>query len=358
VTAFLRRPLRLPPNRIRVFYQGGALIDRLRGIPNPQDDDRPEDWVGSVTALGWPGRDPAEGVSVVEIDGRRVLLTDLVRAHPEEMLGAEHLRRFGPTPSLLVKLLDTSIRLPVHSHPPRVFARQHLGSPYGKTEAWIVVGTRQVGGEAPSVYLGCSRDVSKEELLTWIRGQSVVHLLGVLHRLPVRAGDVIYVPAGLPHAIGPGVFIVELQEPTSFSVLMEYQGFPIDPAAAHLGLGWDLAVQSVDRTAYGRDELMRRLVSRLPETVGSVDLFGAAGAPYFGASRIRVNPETDVAIAPGFAIGIVLDGAGSLAGPDGPFSLGRGDQFLIPFAMGPHRVHAGSAGIEMIRCLPPSATMV
>jgi len=357
VSAFLRQPLRLPPNRIRVFYRGGALIDRLRGIPNPTDDDRPEDWVGSVTALGWPGRDPADGVSMVEIDGRRMSLADLVRDHPTDMLGEDHIRRVGPTPSLLVKLLDTSVRLPVHSHPTRAFAREHLAWPHGKTEAWIVIGTRQMG-EEPSVYLGWRRQIAHDELLTWIREQSIADLLGALHRVVVQAGDVIYVPAGLPHAIGPGVFIVELQEPMSLSVLMEYQGFPIDPDAAHLGVGWDRAVQSVDRTAYTRAEMMSRFVSRVPDTVGSADLFGAVAAPYFGASWIRLSGETDVAVAAGFAIGIVLEGTGALAGPEGACSLRRGDQFLVPCAMGPHRIRAGAGGLSVIRCLPPSATTV
>src|SRR3990170_4388576 len=88
--ADLRRPLRLPPNRVRVFYRGGALIDDLRGLPHPQDDDRPEDWVGSATALGWPDRDPAEGISIVEVAGRPVRLDVLVGRYPLEILGPAH----------------------------------------------------------------------------------------------------------------------------------------------------------------------------------------------------------------------------------------------------------------------------
>ena len=32
-----------------------------------------------------------------------------------------------------------------------------------------------------------------------------------------------FLPAGLPHSIGPGVLLTELQEPTSFSLLAEYR---------------------------------------------------------------------------------------------------------------------------------------
>ena len=51
-------------------------------------------------------------------------------------------------------------------------------------------------------------------------------MLGALHRVPVAAGDAIFVPAGMPHAIGEGLLIVELQEPTDLSVLLEWEGFP------------------------------------------------------------------------------------------------------------------------------------
>ena len=61
----------------------------------------------------------------------------------------------GSTTGLLVKLLDARERLPVHCHPTRQFARDVLGSPFGKAEAWIVVATRQVpGAEPPNVRVG------------------------------------------------------------------------------------------------------------------------------------------------------------------------------------------------------------
>lgn len=340
-----------------MFYRGGALIDRLRGIPDPQDDDRPEDWVGSATALGWPGRDPAEGISIVEIDGRRWLLSDLFRHDPVAMLGADHVARFGPTPAVLVKLLDAAVRLPVHSHPTRAFAREHLGSPYGKTEAWIVIDTRHLEPAPSGVLLGFRRDVSEHELLSWIREQDVARLTEAMHRLEVAPGDVIYVPAGLPHAIEAGLCIVELQEPTSLSVLIEHAGFPVDPAAAHLGLGWDIAVGAVDRAGYTRQALVDRFVRRISdEARGAIDLFGAAAAPYFGAARVRLGLGDTLSVEAGFAILIVLGGEGTLVTRVGPVALRRGDQYLTPFAMGRHELRAGAGGIDLLRCLPPSAS--
>ena len=64
----------------------------------------------------------------------------------------------------------------------------------------------------------------------------------------MSAGDAVFVPAGAPHAIGDGMLIVELQEPTDLSILLEWEGFGIDDEqAATLGLGWDVALASVER---------------------------------------------------------------------------------------------------------------
>ena len=75
-------------------------------------------------------------------------------------------------------------------------------------------------------------------------------LLGALNPVPVSAGDAVFVPAGVPHAIGDGILIAELQEPTDLSILLEWDGFGIDDEqAATLGLGWDVALASVERSA-------------------------------------------------------------------------------------------------------------
>ena len=72
-------------------------------------------------------------------------------------------------------------------------------------------------------------------------------MLAALHELPVRAGDAIFVPAGTPHAIGEGILMVELQEPTDLSITLEWDGFGSPPRRRDLGLGWDRALQALDR---------------------------------------------------------------------------------------------------------------
>src|SRR6185312_15230298 len=175
-------------------------------------------------------------------DGR--LLRDAIRDDPVAFLGPHHATRRGADPALLVKLLDAGQRLPVHVHPDDGFAQRALRTPWGKTEAWIVVATTKPDA---SVAAGFREDVAPDTLERWVREQDHDALLGALNPIPVAAGDAIFVPAGTAHAIGDGVLIVELQQPSDLSVLLEWEGFGIaDEREASLGLGWDVALGSVD----------------------------------------------------------------------------------------------------------------
>jgi mannose-6-phosphate isomerase len=307
------RPERLTPTRVYRFYQGGLLIDRLRGDAE-RDTDHPEDWVGSVTAANNPGRDePEAGLSRLD-DGR--LLRDAIAADPQGWLGPA---AGSGTTGVLVKLLDAAERLPVHAHPSPAFASQHLGSPFGKTEAWLVLATRD---HASDVWIGLREPVDAATYRGWIDGQDVDALLGSLHRVPVSAGDVIYVPAGTPHAIGAGVLIAELQEPTDFSIVCEWTGYPIDPDDSHLGMGWDVALGALDLEA-------REPVLGLPEEARE----------FFWADR-EAEP------AGRFAVWIVTGGEGEVDGRPAR----AGDTFAVPAGATDIAV---SGDLEVVRCLGP-----
>ena len=143
-------------------------------------------------------------------------------------------------------------------------------------------------------------------------------------------------PAGVPHAIGEGLLIVELQEPSDLSVLLEWQGFGIeDPREASLGLGWDGALACVDHS--GRDTAPLRG----PRPDGPVArLLPREADPFFRAERVAPAPEAE--IERGFAVLVVIDGRGSLEPEDGePLGLRRGDTVLLPHGAGVCRVRGG-----------------
>jgi mannose-6-phosphate isomerase len=334
------QPVVLPANQPRQFYRGGTAIAALRGVP-PASEFNPEDWVASTTTRF--GMD-TDGLSRLPDGG---LLRDAVAAAPEAWLGEAHVAAYGTTTALLVKLLDAGQRLPVHCHPSNTFARQHFGSHFGKTEAWVVIGTDS--GD-PRVHIGFREPVDRYTLADWVREQNHDALLGALNTTTVTAGDTILIPAGLPHAIGAGVFIVELQQPTDLSVTLEWDGFLPDEAAGHLGAGFDVALGCVDRDGWGDgrwESLIRRTSGRSDAVV---DLFGPAASPFFRADRLHVTRPVDLDAS--FAVLVVLDGQGTLRTEHGgTLDLRRGQTVVVPHAAGDSVV---DGGLTVVRCRPPA----
>ena len=239
------RPLLLPPNVIDHFYLGGRLLAALRGVELPSSR-RPEEWLAATVHRA---DDPTVGSSRLT-DGR--LFADVVAADREGWTGsAAGAPGAGAADTgLLVKLLDAGQRLPVHVHPTREFARAHLHSCYGKSEAWYVLA---VEGDDPAVWVGWRDDVEPAELAAGIDAQDSAWMLDRLNKITVRPGDGILVPAGEPHATGAGVFVVEVQEPTDFSILLEWSVTTATRDESHLDLGFDLALRAVDhRGHHGR----------------------------------------------------------------------------------------------------------
>ncbi|MFG1707796.1 class I mannose-6-phosphate isomerase [Nonomuraea sp. M3C6] len=319
-----------PPER---FYLGGEKIARFRGR-EAADPRTPEDWIGSVTTVFG-----AETLGLTRLPGRE-WLRDAVARDPVAWLGPEHVGRFGDDPLLLVKLLDAGQRLPVHSHPGTAFARRHLGRAHGKAEAWLIL-------EGGTIHLGFESDLDRTTLDQWVRDQDVDSMLAAMNEVEVGPGDTIFVPAGVPHAIGAGVFLIELQEPEDLSVLMEWTGFAVDgPAEGHLGLGFDLALSCVDRTATGADGLVRRRAMAAP---GSVLVHEAD--PFFRAELVRVDGHE--VVEPGYGVLVVTGGEGSLAGSgQAPIPMHRGTTVLVPHAAGALSL---TGRLDLVRCLPPSA---
>lgn len=337
-------PMLLPVNQFDHFYRGGDRIGALRHGPGgPQ---RPEEWIASTTARF--GQAP-QGFTTLP-SGR--LLVDEIEADPKAWLGPDHVERFGSSTELLVKLLDLDQRLPVHLHPNREFARAHLGLAHGKTEAWYVI-------DAPAdavVGVGFAETLSRDEVAGWVAARDSESLLAALRTRVVRPGDAMLVPAGLPHTVAPGVFVVELQEPTDLSILLEWQGFAVDGMKdGHLDLGFGTALQALDVAAVSDSDLDRLVVTRERiDGAGLASVLPPAADAYFRAHRFDAGAGT-VSVTAAFAVVIVLDGHGVLSSPAGSLEVARGDVVLVPHAAGDYTLHGlGDEGPTGVVCRPPS----
>ena len=172
---------------------GGRNIERLYGKNLPPDQ---------VIGESWEITDRPEGVSVIAngaLAGKT--LRWLIENHAAKVLGAERAgaRQFP----LLVKILDAQDKLSLQVHPPAALAKQLKGEP--KTEMWFIADATP---EA-DLFVGLKRGVTRSDFERKVRDGSVAECF---HHIPVKSGDVMFLPSGRVHAIGAGNVIFEIQQ--------------------------------------------------------------------------------------------------------------------------------------------------
>jgi len=331
-------PQKLSANQFDHFYRGGNRIGALRG--GPGGPMRPEEWIGSVTTRFG---EKEQGLSHLE-SGE--LLIDAIAADPVSWLGEEHVASFGNSTEMLCKLLDPDQDLPVHYHPNKTFAQEHLGLSHGKTEAWIIL----AAPEGATVGLGFNRPMAFDEVQVMVKNHDAQGLIESLNNYPVRAGDTVLVPAGVPHSIGKDIFVLELQEPTDLSILLEWEKFAVDGEKdGHLGLGFEVALQALTLEPLSDDLIKRLIVKGAFPSEKLVSVFSAEADEFF---RCDFIPLESTQLQRGFAVLLVLDGAGELTfGNSEPMSVNRGDAILIPHSAGDWQ----ASGIQGLLARPPKS---
>jgi len=267
------------------------------------------------------------------------MLKELAATDPLAWLG----RASTEDVDLLVKLLDAGERLPVHYHPTTAFATRHLGVSHGKTEAWVVV---DADSDA-AVWLGFREPVTRSLARGWVDTQDESALVDALNRISVQQGDVFFVPAGVPHAIGAGIMIVEVQQPSSLSILLEHQRFGVAEHDAHLGVGWELALESLDCRG-----LSPALGSRLrPKSLarygaGDVhDLLAPEADQFFRMQRVSGDCQLELHASHGVLI--VLAGTGVMRCRGGTTPIDAGGTWFVPNAASPVSV---SGRLDALLC--------
>ena len=137
--------------------------------------------------------------------GRR--LAEVLPELGEAFLGRALVGRYGYRLPLMVKFLDTAQWLSVQVHPDDAYARAHEAYTgwLGKAEAWVVL-EAEPGAQ---VIYGVKRPVTREELRAAALDGTILELLNFV---PVEKGDVIYVPPGTIHALGPGLLVYEVSQ--------------------------------------------------------------------------------------------------------------------------------------------------
>jgi len=350
----LGKSIRLIPDVFEHIYNGGKLRARFLGEEDPRDDFRPEAWIFSTNRAMTPGKEnpPKKGYSRIETSsGDQFPLDLLLEAHPLETLGKAHFEKFGPKLGVLLKIFDVGAdaKIPIHWHPAPEFAKAHLNSENGKNEAWIIIGIRDKG----VAWIGWKTWISKGHLKRLIEASEIETIRSYMHEIHLNIGDALSLPAGTVHAIGSGVCVLEPQEPTDFSICAGWRRVSIEEGEAHLGLGWDLALDAADLKATSLYELRNIIASSSDIDYDSAgnrfrSLLAKELEQYFYVDRVAVATEARFH-EESFHCITVLRGRGYLNGR----YVRRGDSFFMPVASDYTVVQDGWDNLEFVRCFPP-----
>jgi len=180
------------PLRLRAMAKekvwGGRNLERLLG-----KDLAPGALIGE-TWEAWDG-------CVIENGAHRgATLGQLIEADAMAILGSA-----VPRLPLLFKFIDAQDDLSVQVHPNDAQAQHIEKYPYGKTEAWYILHAEP----GATLIHGFKDMVDPTHVRASLKQNRLQELLAYV---PVRAGDVIFVPAGTVHAIQRGIVLAEIQE--------------------------------------------------------------------------------------------------------------------------------------------------
>jgi mannose-6-phosphate isomerase len=326
--------LKVLPNRVRRNYGGGALLETWCGKAEGHDGGQPEDWIASTTAAVNPGLPPVEGEGLTRVEmpgGGTAVLADLIREQPSWYLGDAHFRDRGAELGFLAKLLDSAMRLHVQAHPTAEFAQRHLGSRYGKFETYVILGFRE--GFSPTLRLGFQRAPTREEWKRIIEEQDIPAMDGCFDEIPLRVGEVWCVPGGMPHAIGEGVLMLEIMEPSDLVVRCEFErsGIVVPPEGRFMKRGLDFCLDIFDYRSRSVEEIQAacRLTPQPTGRDGEEELIGADRTDCFEVRRQRIS-ETTTLSGDFLEVLLVVSGRGILAGGGHETHLAPSSRLVLP----------------------------
>lgn len=316
---------RLKQNRVFRSYYGGKRLDAFYGIDNSTDSQFPEEWIASTVRAFNAGRENiVEGLSVCD-DGE--LLKDKIEKEPVKFLGESQYKKYGSNMSILVKLLDAAERLFIQCHPTIQFAKEYFNSEFGKTECWYIISAEKNA----CVYLGFKPEITKEKWEKCFYNQDVDGMLDLMHKIHVKNGDLIFVDGGVPHAIGGGCMLCELQEPTDFMVIPERSsksGITLTDKKMHGGLGFEKMFDCFNYDGMEEEELLIRYV-RHPEILKNkmTPIVDSTLTDKFKMDMLSIDNSTNIDFKDTYVVAVVLNGSVEI---DGKLYIKGSELFILP----------------------------
>lgn len=265
----------------------------------------------------WEVADLPEGASAIANGPLAGLtLTAAVCRHRGMILGeGAQWERFP----LLVKFIDANDDLSVQVHPGAAACAKHFPGGHSKDESWIVVDAEPGGRILAGTRPGGTRE-------DFVRALEAGRVEECLQSIAARPGEVFRMAPGTVHALGRGVVILEIQEPSDTTFrLWDYnrlddKGNPrelhVEQALLSMRFEATRAVEpQVETTEWGRRERLVR-------------------APVYEIERLHIERGFTWETATDRPqVLVVLDGALTVEGGGESLQLGPGEAVIVPAAL-------------------------
>ncbi len=245
-------------------------------------------------------------------------IDEVFSKYGDEVIGRK-IQNLGEYP-ILLKLIDARGLLSIQVHPTDDYAKKHENGSLGKTEAWYILDAI----EGAFLYLGFKDGVNKYDLEKALKGGGDV--LEFFNKVYVKAGDVVNIEAGLLHAIGEGIVLLEIQENSDIT----YRVYDYDRVDAN-GNKREIHVEKALEVL--NFELSSDIkIDKAPKIFAWGKKYEYISNKYFRLDKIVLEDECDF-YNEDYSVLTCIDGGFEVVYDKGNLMINKGETVILPFVM-------------------------
>lgn len=247
-------------------------------------------------------------------------LQEVIDIKGKELLGTNNTDKIDFP--ILIKIIDACDKLSVQVHPADEYARA-VENENGKTEAWYVLDCE----DGAELIYGVNRTMEREEFAAKIEDGS---LMEVMNSVKVKPGDVIFIPAGMIHAIGAGILLAEVQQSSNTTYrVFDYNRKDKFGNTRELHVKKATDVVDLTKTNASFEPMEEK------KMFGNSSKMKLTKCEYFSMTLLDVNGEfEDNADEASFVSLLVLNGSGKISANGTEYELKKGSSVFIPADFG------------------------
>lgn len=303
------KPIKLMPEFKEIIWGGNRLKNEYNKVSDLNN-----------IAESWELTVRPDGMNIVdggEFDG--FTLEEYINKNGFTVVTNKEMDRFP----LLIKFIDAEDNLSIQVHPNDEYGMKTANS-LGKTEMWYIIDAKPSAKLVYGLKEGCTVDMLKEA----IDNNTVEEMLNYV---PVKKGDVFFIPSGLVHAIGAGILLAEIQQNSNITYrVYDYnrKGKDGKPRELHISNALDVII---NRTEQEIDKIRFSTNVKNNTTLASCEYFTVDKYALDGEINLKTDEKS-------FNSVLCLDGDGTLEFNGESFPITKGDSYFVPANLGDYLI--------------------